>query len=428
MARLPDPRFAPDCTLRVDGSTVAARHGESVASALVAAGRPLLSRSYKYHRPRGPFCLAGTCGSCLVRIDGEPNRRACRTPCRDGMRVETQNAWPDARHDLLGVIDLLSPRGLDVHHLLTWPGPLNRLMVSVSRRLAGLGRLPDGPGREFTAAAPERVGALVLGGGPSGLGAAEALASAGRRVLLAEGDESLGGRLRADLRMPGDPPLSWSAEVARSVERAGGEVATSTEALGIWNDGGTPVCLLVGEGGRVRLVRADRFVVCTGGAVQPPGFENGDLPGVFSGRALARLLAECGVVAGQRAAVLGDGAEAAAVAERLGAGGMDVERVTGEVSSARGRSRVRGLVLADAPALTCDTVAQGRAPAPAPELLRALGVPVEWDASLGHFSPAVADSGATPVPGLFAAGEVARPVDAAEAADWGRRAGEAARG
>ena len=82
MPRLENPRFATDCTVTFDGHAVPARSGESVASALLAAGRLVVSRSAKYHRPRGPFCLSGSCGSCLVRIDGEPNRRACRTPCR----------------------------------------------------------------------------------------------------------------------------------------------------------------------------------------------------------------------------------------------------------------------------------------------------------------------------------------------------------
>ena len=70
MPRLADPRFAPDCTIAVDGRRIPARTGEPITSALLAAGRPLLARSAKYHRPRGPFCLAGSCGSCLVRVDG----------------------------------------------------------------------------------------------------------------------------------------------------------------------------------------------------------------------------------------------------------------------------------------------------------------------------------------------------------------------
>src|SRR5512138_766810 len=177
MARLPG--FAPDCTISFDGHPVPARTGEPVATALLAAGRVLVSRSAKYHRPRGAFCLAGSCGTCLVRAGGLPSQRACRTPCRDGLAVETQNAVPDARHDLLGVIDPLTPRGLDHHHLATWSALANRAAVAVARRLAGLGRLPapdaaagaraGGPERE------EAWDALVVGAGPAGLAAAEAL-------------------------------------------------------------------------------------------------------------------------------------------------------------------------------------------------------------------------------------------------------------
>lgn len=428
MPRILDPRFATDCTLLVDGTAVPARSGESVASALVAAGRPLVSRSYKYHRPRGPFCLSASCGSCLVRVEGEPNRRACRTACRDGLRVETQNAWPDARHDLLGAIDLATPGGLDVHHLMTRPVALNQLMVAFSRKLAGLGRVPGNPGPSYPPAEEERPDVLVLGAGPAGLGAAEALARGGRRVLLAERDALLGGRLRAGLAMPGDPPIAWAAEVAAAVTAAGGEVALSASAAGLWTDGGSPVCLLVREepAPRVRLVRPGQVVVCTGGVARPPVFPGADAPGIFSGRALALALAEHGVVPGRRGAVLGAEPEAGAIGDRLRAAGMEVERVTGPVKAARGRARVRALVLESGASIPCDTVAQGLPPAPAPELLRALGVGVEWDPAVEAFAPRVAPDGTTGVPGLLAAGEVAGPVGAAEAADRGRRAGASA--
>ena len=136
MPRLEHPRFAPDCAILVDGRRVPARAGESVTSALLAAGRPLLGRSAKYHRPRGPFCLGSSCASCLVRVDGLPNVRACETPCRDGLTVETQNALGGAAHDLLGAIDLFTPHGLDHHHLATWSQLVNRLAV----RAAEIGR------------------------------------------------------------------------------------------------------------------------------------------------------------------------------------------------------------------------------------------------------------------------------------------------
>ncbi len=53
---------------------------------------------------------------------------------------------------------------------------------------------------------------------------------------------------------------------------------------------------------------------------------------------------------------------------------------------------------------------------------------MDWDAELEAFAPRVGADGFTAVKGLFAAGEVARPVTAGEAAAWGLRAGEAARG
>ena len=428
MPRLEDIRFATDCTVTFDGHAVAARSGESVASALLAAGRVVVSRSAKYHRPRGPFCLSGSCGSCLVRVDGDPNRRACRTPCRDGMRVESQNAWPDAAHDLLGVIDPFTPGGLDLHHMFTRPLPVNRALIAFTRRLAGSGRMPERPAPPRPPASAEDFDALVLGAGPAGLAAAEVLAGAGRRVLLAERDRLPGGRLRAGLE-PDAAPASWPSDVVRAVTAAGGEVALATTATGLWRDGGSPVCLLVADDPpRTRLVRAARIVVCTGGNARPPTFEGNDLPGIHSGRALALALAEHGVVPGHRIAILGTGPEAAAISARFAAAGLDATQVTGTVALARGRSRVKSLRLADGTDLPCDVVAQGEVPTPAADLLRALGVGVDWDPVIEAFAPRVAPDGTTAVPGLLAAGEVARPVSAAEAASRGRRAGEAARG
>lgn len=429
MPRLPDPRFAPDCAILVDGHAVPARTGESVAVALLAAGRPLVSRSVKYHRPRGAFCLAGSCGSCLARVDGMPSQRLCRTACRQGLAVETQHAFPSAQHDFLGLVDRMSPRGIDHHHLLTHPRLANRLLVEVSRRLSGLGRLPDAALPVSSPPAEERFDAAVVGAGPAGLGAAEVLAAAGRRVLLADQEPVLGGRLRARLGLPGDPSLAWPRTVAEAVGRSGGQVALGSAALGIWRDGGAPLLVLLSERpARLRLVRAPQILLCPGGTARPPLFARNDLPGVFWGRGLAVAVAEAGVVPGKRALVLGTGAEAEALAARLAETRMAARAVAGPAVRARGGTRIAGLDMADGASLNCDTLAVAPPPVPACDLAREAGAAVALDVRLGAHAVRAGSDGSTGVAGLRAAGEVTGACTAREAADAGRRAGEAARG
>ncbi|MBI5069575.1 MAG: (2Fe-2S)-binding protein [Deltaproteobacteria bacterium] len=426
MARLPEPHFAPDCTISVDGREIPARSGESVTSALLAAGRPLLSRSAKYHRPRGPFCLQSSCGSCLVRVDGAPNVRACETACRPGLRVETQNAFGGAAHDLLGAIDLFSPHGIDHHHMATWSQVVNRVAVQASRQLSGLGHLPDQVPAARPPAEELRIDALVVGSGPAGLGAAEALVQGGLRVLLCEQDRALGGRLRCRMHLPGDPPLAWPGEVARAVERAGGRVEARAPVLGLWRDGTELLAAVDRRGaGRMLVVRAPRAVLASGTWAQPPLFPGNDLPGVHGARGLLVALAEDGVVPGERAAVLGQGPEAEAVAERLVAAGMQAERVEGEVARGRGGRRLAALDLADGRRLRCDTLAVATPRMPAAELARAAGAHLELDPATGAFRVKPGPAGLV-APGVWAAGEVCGPCTAAAAVEAGLRAGEAA--
>ena len=49
-----------------DGQSYTAHPGDTIASALVAAGVGVFSRSFKYHRPRGLLCCAGHCPTDLL--------------------------------------------------------------------------------------------------------------------------------------------------------------------------------------------------------------------------------------------------------------------------------------------------------------------------------------------------------------------------
>jgi predicted molibdopterin-dependent oxidoreductase YjgC len=78
-------------TILVDGHDMAAHEGESVAAALLAAGHRTFRLTPRGQMPRSYFCGMGVCHDCLITIDGLPNVRACMTPVRNGLRVETQH-------------------------------------------------------------------------------------------------------------------------------------------------------------------------------------------------------------------------------------------------------------------------------------------------------------------------------------------------
>ena len=73
--------------LRVDGQLIPAYEGETVAAALLAAGRRIFRHRVPGGDPRGVFCGIGMCYDCLVTVDGTRIVRACVTPVRDGMQV-----------------------------------------------------------------------------------------------------------------------------------------------------------------------------------------------------------------------------------------------------------------------------------------------------------------------------------------------------
>ena len=79
----------PDAiVIAVDGMPLSAVPGESVAAALIAAGRPWTKRSVRDHALRGPFCMMGVCQECVVLVDGR-RTPACQEPVRPGMQVVT---------------------------------------------------------------------------------------------------------------------------------------------------------------------------------------------------------------------------------------------------------------------------------------------------------------------------------------------------
>lgn len=76
--------------IELDGNSLLAFDGESIATALLAHGIIVHRTMPETDSPRGLYCGVGRCPDCMMTVDGELNVRACVTPVRDGMVIETQ--------------------------------------------------------------------------------------------------------------------------------------------------------------------------------------------------------------------------------------------------------------------------------------------------------------------------------------------------
>ncbi|WP_341992801.1 (2Fe-2S)-binding protein [Azorhizobium sp. AG788] len=80
-----DPR--PMVSITIDGTPLAVREGDMLATILARADLKRLRHSPRAGAPRGAFCYMGVCQECALHVDGTI-RQACLTPARAGMRVE----------------------------------------------------------------------------------------------------------------------------------------------------------------------------------------------------------------------------------------------------------------------------------------------------------------------------------------------------
>ncbi|MFW6070515.1 MAG: 2Fe-2S iron-sulfur cluster-binding protein, partial [bacterium] len=161
-------------TFTFEGRSYRAHPGDTIGSALARAGVRVLSRSFKYHRPRGLMCCAGHCPNCLVQVEDEPNVRACRRAVKPGMAVRSQNAWPSLQRDVMSLTALgerFMPPGF-YYKTFIRPRALWPAYEWVLRRAAGLGRVDPQTAPAQYDKQYVHADVVVVGGGPAGLSAA----------------------------------------------------------------------------------------------------------------------------------------------------------------------------------------------------------------------------------------------------------------
>lgn len=288
-----------------NGKSVDAFEGDTITSALVASGQWLMSRSFKYHRPRGPVSFAGHEANTLVQVGTEPNVCADLRAVSPGDDVRPLNVVGTLRHDraamLLGCFSRFLPVGFYYRDFFG-PGRVWDRWEPKIRAMAGLGHAgPNAAGRCFQQRFVH-CDVAVVGGGPAGLAAAAAAARQGADVALFEQLPRLGGsllwsRLCVDMK-------ANTAERARRLDSlalpAGVATYISSTVTGLFDDG----LLSVISGDRLLKVRARQIVMAQGGIEQAPVFPNNDLPGVALTSGLQRLVHLHGVRPGRQAVVV----------------------------------------------------------------------------------------------------------------------------
>ncbi len=174
MARLPAPwgnrinRDAP-VSFGFEGQAFQGYEGDVIASALAGQGKWMLSRSFKYHRPRGAMSMAGTEADTLVQLPSDPNVQADRHPISAGLQVKAQNVNGSLARDRDAFMDKLGrfmPVGF---YYRTFMGPTRnswlKLWEPLIRKKAGLGVLDINAPHEDYEKANLFCDLLVVGAG-----------------------------------------------------------------------------------------------------------------------------------------------------------------------------------------------------------------------------------------------------------------------
>ncbi|MCA0241647.1 MAG: sarcosine oxidase subunit alpha family protein [Proteobacteria bacterium] len=466
---------------RFNGRPYSGHPGDTLASALLAAGVSLVARSWKYHRPRGILSAGVEEPNALVQL-GEgartvPNARMTEVALVDGLVARSVHASPGVGFDLraaVGWFARLVPAGFYYKTFMAsqraW-----RFFEPHIRDASGLGEAPRERDPDVYDKRYAHADVLVVGGGIAGLAAALAAGASGARVIVCDEQSEPGGWLLAsDEQVDGLPAPQWvAAALARLAAMPEVTLLARTTAFGFHDhrfvtllerrrdDEGDAdaAAAAVAAGGisRERLwkVRAREVVLATGAHERPLVFARNDLPGILLASAVSIYIRRYAVLPGRRAVVFtngdagydaalalhGAGAAVQVVDARAQADGArsaaaraaGIEVLQGHVvTEALGGRHVRGVLVQAIDAagalagaarrLHCDLLAVSGGFSPVIHLQAQAGSKARWDDEIAAFVPGA------PAQGERSAGACRGAATLCEAAQQGHAAGIAAAG
>jgi sarcosine oxidase subunit alpha len=318
--------------------------GDTLASALLASGVKTLARSFKYHRPRGLYSAGVEEPNAVVQLEcgarTRPNLQATEIELYDGLNAKSVNCWPSVEFDV-GAINSLAARLLPAgfyYKTFMWPKNFWMAYERVIRNAAGLGTAPKLPDPDTYDKMHEHTDIIVVGAGPSGLAAALAAGRSGARVILADQEGELGGRLLSENEtIDGNPAIEWVEDVIRELAAMEDvRILTRTTAFGYYDQNylglverrHIDVARSVSHSSeRLWRVRARQVVLATGSIERPLIFADNDRPGVMLAGALRSYVIRYGVSPGEKVVIFTNNSDAYRSALALSDAGISVVAV-----------------------------------------------------------------------------------------------------
>ena len=285
-----------------DGKALTGFEGDTLASALLRNNIRLVGRSFKYHRPRGIMGAGSEESNALVEIHHqgviEPNRRATMIKLFDGLDARSQNRMPSLNFDILAINDLLSPFLAAGFYYKTfmWPRAFwEKLYEPVIRRAAGLGQLSNKPDPDRYDKGFLHCDTLIIGAGPSGLMSALIAGRSGARVIIADEDFEMGGRLLSDRQdIDGKSGSDWAAltvEKLKSMPNV--RLMPRTSVYGNYDHGiygalevKTDEINAAGTRQVLWRIYTQNTILAAGATERPVAFANNDRPGIMLASAM----------------------------------------------------------------------------------------------------------------------------------------------
>jgi sarcosine oxidase subunit alpha len=413
---------------------IVGEEGDSIASALHAAGVRTLTTSLKYDSPRGFFCGIGKCSSCLMRVNGIPNVRTCIAPLQEGIHVEMQEK---------------------------------------------LAQLPDagflGESKKIL-----DVDVLIVGAGPAGLCAAIESARQGATVLIVDENQCIGGQLvkqthkffGSKQERAGTRGIDIVTELGNDLQnmRNEGKIQVMTDAtvIGYYesdrdNKHRFGVVKRCEYQSTLYDVRCIAVILACGAMENMLLFPGNDLPGVYGAGAVQTLMNVYGVKPGKRVLMVGAGNVGLIVSYQLLQAGIAVDRVveaapliggynvhaaklrrcgvpiltSHSIKEVCGKNNVEGAVVirldenwkpikGSEEYIKCDTICLAVGLTPSTRLLSQISVDLQFIPEAGGYVALHDDSMQTSVKGVYVAGDASGIEEASTAMIEGKIAGLAA--